>query len=112
ASPSCPLPRRCRICLRHDFLFPAHSDARRRSLSESLTEETVEQMLFCGQSKADVMGMTPSDAKEIYESKAFANWKEVRDHDLKMQAAVIERLDGLAKQISGLSRALGRFGKD
>lgn len=46
----------------------------------------------------------------IYESTAFTNWKKVRDHDLKMQGAIIERLDGVAAQIGALGKLMRGFG--
>ena len=50
--------------------------------------------------------MPLSDARAFFETKAFANWKKGRENEQKTQAAIVERLDGLAKRIDNLGKAL------
>lgn len=65
-------------------------------------------MLFFGQPMSSVLEMTPSDSRDVFEGKTFKTWKKVRDHDLKMTTAVIERLDGVARQVANLAKVMSR----
>jgi hypothetical protein len=44
----------------------------------------------------------------MYNSKAFETWKENREGQQKLEIAVIDRLDALAKQVNQLGNILVR----
>ena len=71
-----------------------------------MRESQIELMLFLGQDSQRIGEMTVSDMDAMFESETFKTWKQLRDADLKLPGILIGRIDGLAKQINGLSRAL------
>ena len=72
---------------------------------ETLTNQAVELSLYCGQIYESSMRMTLSDSREFFSSKAFAGWKKGKEHETKLQLAVIERLDGVIKGLNNLAKA-------
>lgn len=71
---------------------------------ESLINLRADLALFCGQ-PLDVAGrMTQSDAKNFFDSKPFADWKKAREHQHKVDAAMISRLDAIIGGLSALAK--------
>lgn len=54
--------------------------------------------------------MPLSYSSEMYESKVFSDWKESRENEQKISIAIIERLDGVAKQINELAKVIAKRG--
>lgn len=52
--------------------------------------------------------MRRSDVTSIFESKAFSDWKKSREAQQKIDAAVLERLDGVIRAIASLGKARRR----
>ena len=77
----------------------------RRQYSENLENQAVELSLYCGQAWSDVVAMRLSDLSGFFATKAFAGWKKARDHEAKLQLAIIDRLDGVIKSIHGLAKS-------
>ena len=46
-----------------------------------------------------------SDVDELFEGQSFATWKKAKEHEVKLQLAIINRLDGLAKAIQSLGKS-------
>lgn len=67
-------------------------------------------MLFLKQPMDCTRKMSLSDSREIFEGKSFKAWKKSRDHDLKMQSVIIDRIDGVAKQIANQTKVITRRG--
>lgn len=62
-------------------------------------------MLFCNQ-PLDVAGrITQSDAKNFFDSKRYMEFKKLRDHEYRAQAAVIDRLNGVIEAIGALAKS-------
>lgn len=64
--------------------------------------------LFLTQDITAVGKIPLSELNEMYQSETFKTWKQVRDNTMKFPGVIVERLDGLAKQISTLSTVLSR----
>lgn len=64
--------------------------------------------LFLGQSLGATDRLPESQINDLYESEAFKAWKQTRDHQLKLPGVLISRIDGLSKQIAGLTKMLAR----
>lgn len=64
--------------------------------------------LFLGQSLTTADQLTMSEIEAVYESDTFKAWKDARDHAVKLGPMIIGRIDGLSKQIAGLTKALSR----
>lgn len=69
-----------------------------------------ELQLFCDQPYDIVRNMPLSYSSEMYESKVFSDWKESRENEQKISIAIIERLDGVAKQINELAKVIAKRG--
>lgn len=63
-------------------------------------------MLFSGQ-PFDVAGrMRLSDAKNFFDCKRYTDWKKWREHEHRVQSAVVDRLNGVIESISALGKRL------
>jgi hypothetical protein len=49
--------------------------------------------------------MPPSAVVAFFESKAFTDWKKGQDAVVKLQTAVIDRLDGVIRSINVLAKS-------
>lgn len=52
--------------------------------------------------------MTGSDAKRFCDSKAFADWRGAREAESKVQAAVVDRLNGVIRAVGALAKSMRR----
>lgn len=52
--------------------------------------------------------MTASDAKRFCDSKAFADWRGAREAESKVQAAIVDRLNGVIRAVGSLSKSMSR----
>ncbi|WP_313453285.1 hypothetical protein [Stutzerimonas nitrititolerans] len=74
---------------------------------ESLINLRTDLVLFCNQ-PLDVAGrVTQSDAKNFFDSKRYADWKKLKDHEYRMQSAMIDRLNGVIESIGALAKRRG-----
>jgi hypothetical protein len=48
--------------------------------------------------------MKLSDVKTFFESKAFKGWKKSKEQEVKLQVAIIDRLDAVIKSIHNLGK--------
>lgn len=72
---------------------------------ESLVRTKADLALFCNQ-PLDVAGRsTRSDAKNFFDSKSFADWKKEREHNDKVQAAIIDHLAAVINGLGVLAKA-------
>lgn len=62
--------------------------------------------MFLGQDFTSVGELTPSAMDAIFESETFKSWKKARDYGMKLPSILIARMDGMAKQLAGLHKAL------
>lgn len=60
------------------------------NLASSLT-------LYSSTSLVDAMKIPPSLARKFFESKSFEEWKKGRESELKMQAAIVNRLNDVIR---------------
>ena len=56
--------------------------------------------LYTGASLQDAANTAMSDAEELFQGRVFAAQMKEREAAFKLQAAIIGRLDGLAKALS------------
>lgn len=75
---------------------------------ETLQNKAIELSLYCNQPYSEATSLKISVSNDFYKSKAFEDWKNGREGEQKMAIAIIERIDGLAKQINGLSKLLSK----
>ena len=78
---------------------------------ESLIEHRSELISYCSQPLDVANHATLSDAAEYLGSKAFDGWKKLRDHDTKLQMAIIERLDVVVKAQNATIKAIGQLAR-
>lgn len=64
-----------------------------------------ELVLHCNQTIDAAHGARQSDVRAMFESKTFADWKKAREHEMKLQLAMIERLDGVIKSLHNIAKA-------
>jgi len=70
-------------------------------LSSSIT-------LYSSTSLPAALTMTASDAKRFCDSKAFADWRGAREAESKVQAAIVDRLNGVIRAVGSLSKSMSR----
>ena len=56
--------------------------------------------LYTGASLQDAADTAMSDAEDLFQGRVFAAQMKEREAEFKLQAAIIGRLDGLAKALS------------
>lgn len=49
--------------------------------------------------------MRLSDVNDLFSSKAFAGWRKQKEQDVKMQLAMLDRLDNVAQAIIKTAKA-------
>lgn len=59
----------------------------------------------------DALGMTLSDADAFFEGKPFADWRKGREQELKLQAAVCDRLNGVIKACGAIVKTVAAQGR-
>lgn len=84
-------------CLLPDFqpipVFPSW----RKIWAENLTNLASSLTLYSNTSLKDALAMTVSTGKIFLESTVFDDWKKTREAEMKVQAAVIDRLNGVIR---------------
>lgn len=50
--------------------------------------------------------MQPSDVKDFFESATFSDWKKVKEAEMKLQVAGINRLNDVIRAIGSLGKSL------
>lgn len=59
----------------------------------------------------EALALTPTQAGEFFESKAFASFKTSQENKRKITDAYFARLDGLARGISALGKLIANIAK-
>lgn len=52
--------------------------------------------------------MRRSDIQMLFASKAYKDWQKAQENRVKLQVAVIDRIDAVIKSIGSLGKALTR----
>jgi hypothetical protein len=65
--------------------------------------------LYTSTSINEALELPVSVATRIFESKSFENWKKGREGEIKIQSAIINRLDGVIKSVGILIKSGRRF---
>lgn len=71
------------------------------NLASSLT-------LYSSTSLADAMQMQPSTVRKFFEGKPFDDWKKGRESELKTQAAIVNRLNGVIRACGIVAKTIAR----
>lgn len=71
------------------------------SLASSLT-------LYSSTSLAEAMQMQPSVVRKFFEGKPFNDWKKGRESELKMQAAIVNRLNDVIRASVIVAKTISR----
>lgn len=56
----------------------------------------------------DALGMQPSVARQFFEGKPFENWHKGRESELKMQAAIVNRLNDVIRACGIVAKTISR----
>ena len=59
---------------------------------------------------ADVLRVCPSDARALLDSKVLANWKEHQEARVKIDVAVIDRLNTVIRALGMVAKTIARKG--
>ncbi|HEY4529170.1 MAG TPA: hypothetical protein VIG97_02390 [Luteimonas sp.] len=76
--------------------------------AENLTELQATLSLYSSTSLPEAMTLSASDARRFCESKAFADWRSTREGESKLQAAIVDRLNGVIRSVGNLAKMLRR----
>jgi hypothetical protein len=55
--------------------------------------------------------MPASVAREFFDGKAFADWRKNREQELKLQAAIVDRLNGVIRACGHVAKAVASLGR-
>jgi len=80
----------------------------RETWSENLMNLASGLALYTHTSLADAMAMQASTVRQFFDGKAFADWKKGREAELKMQAAVVERLNRVIEACGMVAKTVAR----
>lgn len=67
-----------------------------------------EVLLYFGQGYRDAGAIPLSEIEQMFDSRAFENWRKSQDVDTEIQIGIGKRLDALIKGLGGLANALSR----
>jgi hypothetical protein len=85
--------------------FPAAPKQRSAFLAD-LIDQSATLALHAHTALPLALGTHLSDVDDFYQSRAFGNHRKGQEARQKYATAVVERFDGLAKQIGGLGKML------
>lgn len=80
----------------------------RANWSENLANLARSASLYSNTSLPEAFGLPVSAVEAFFESKAFEEWKKARESEVKMQAAIVDRLNGVIRASGVLAKILGR----
>lgn len=66
--------------------------------------------LHSSTSLGDAMQMQPSTVRKFFEGKAFEDWKKARESELKTQAAIVDRLNGVIRACVIVAKTVAKVG--
>ena len=55
--------------------------------------------------------MTQSDAGDFFDGKAYADWRKSREQELKLQAAIGDRLNGVIRACGSIVKTVASLGR-
>lgn len=64
--------------------------------------------LYANTPLPDAMAMKASDANKFFESKPFDEWRKGRESELKMQAAIVGRLNDVIRACGIVAKTVAR----
>lgn len=67
--------------------------------------------LYSSTSINDAMQLPASMATKIFESKAFDGWKQGRESELKIQGAIISRLNDVIRAVIVVAKTIAKRGR-
>jgi hypothetical protein len=87
--------------------FPPSAQSR-FSLQENHSELLSSLFLHFSRGLDEAQRMRRSDIQMLFASKAYKDWQKAQENRVKLQVAVIDRIDAVIKSIGSLGRALTR----
>jgi hypothetical protein len=84
------------------------SEQLRSQSQEKHSEVLASLFLHFGVSYSDARAMRSSDVRSIFDSRAYSDWKKAQEARHKVDAAIIDRLDNVAKAIVNLGKVIAR----
>ncbi|PAU79227.1 MULTISPECIES: hypothetical protein [Halomonas] len=67
--------------------------------------------LYSATSLPDALRMTGSEAEAFFEGKAYADWRKGKEQELKLQAAVSDRLNGVIRACGAIVKTVASLGR-
>lgn len=55
--------------------------------------------------------MPPSIVREFFEGKPFADWRRNREQELKVQAAIVDRVNSVIRACGTIAKAVASLGR-
>lgn len=55
--------------------------------------------------------MPPSIVREFFEGKPFTDWRKSREQELKLQAAIVDRVNGVIRACGTIAKAVSSLGR-
>jgi len=74
------------------------------SWSENLMSLASNLTIYSSTSLNDALQMRPSVARDFFGSKPFDDWKKGKESEMKMQAAIVGRLNEVIRGIATLAK--------
>lgn len=64
--------------------------------------------LYANTSLPDALGMQASVARQFFDGKPFDDWKKGRESDMKMQAAIVNRLNDVIRACGIVAKTVSK----
>lgn len=72
-----------------------------------MTNLAVSLSLYSSTSINDALRLPVSMANDFFEAKAFSDWRKAKESEMKIQSAVVERLNTVVRAIGVVVKAIG-----
>lgn len=64
--------------------------------------------LYANTPLPQAMAVQPSIAKRFFEGKAFDDWRRGREHEVKVQVAVVNRLNDVIRSLGVVTKTIAK----
>lgn len=78
------------------------------SWAENLTDMASSLSLYSATSLNDALDLPASVVKKFFDGKPFEDWKKGRDSELKIQAAIVDRLNSVIRACGVVAKTVAR----
>ena len=85
------------------------SPRQRESWAENMSQLAHDLTLYSGNTSLETaLSVTPSAARQFFESESFKRWKQAKEDEINLLAGVNERLNAVIAGVNNVTKAASR----